>query len=143
MVVRVRVKLEVGEKEIVTSALANSGFESEGPEVVLPVRVAERLNLYPRLPKDAEVEEYVGVGGSKIRTYVIRGMLKVSVLTEDKVVGPKLAAAVITPGESEVILSDKMMDELKIEIIRPGEGIWRFADDGDEVRRKTEAMEEW
>ena len=42
MVVRVRVKLKSVKKEVVTVALANSGFETEEPEVVLPTRAQAR-----------------------------------------------------------------------------------------------------
>ncbi|MEM1714497.1 MAG: hypothetical protein QXE91_01785 [Thermofilaceae archaeon] len=50
MVVRVRVRLKAlkGRRgEVVESVtVANAGHESEGPEVI-PVRVAERLGLWP------------------------------------------------------------------------------------------------
>jgi len=39
------------------------------------------------------------------------------------------ASTVITPGEDEVILSDRLIDALGIVLLRPGEGIWRLADE--------------
>ncbi|MEM1909644.1 MAG: hypothetical protein QXT79_09755 [Thermofilaceae archaeon] len=51
LVVRVRVRLKAlkGRRgEVVESvAVANAGYESESTEVVIPVRVAERLGLWP------------------------------------------------------------------------------------------------
>ena len=48
MAVRVRVKIMVPDtdKEITSTALLNSGFETEAPQIILPVAVAERLGLH-------------------------------------------------------------------------------------------------
>jgi len=143
MVVRVRVKLRVGDKEVITNALANSGFESEEPEVVLPLRVAEKLNLYPRLPNGTIVEEYVGVGGFKVQSFRISGILEVYAISNDKVKGPIRATAIIISGEDEVILSDRAIDGLGIILIRPGEGLWRFDDDPPSTIRRSKPREVW
>jgi len=58
----VRVRLESSWGGVATTALANSGYEAEEPEVVIPTRVAERFGLYPELPTGSEVREY-GVWG--------------------------------------------------------------------------------
>ena len=50
MVCRVRVKLKRDNKVVETSALVNSGFETDAPDIVVPVEVAKRLNLWP--PKE-------------------------------------------------------------------------------------------
>lgn len=143
MVVRVKVKLEVKECSISTSALANSGFETEEPEVVLPLRVAERLNLYPKLPSGVVIEEYIGIGGTRVQVFRITRILKVYVICKDKIKGPIIATAVIVPNEDEVILSDKTLDALGIILIKPGEGLWRFTDDSPNVIRKSELRETW
>ena len=143
MAVRVKVKLGVEDREVTTSALANSGFETEEPEVVLPLRVAEKLGLYPKLPSGTVVEEYAGVGGFKVSTFRVPGVLKVYVVCEDRVKGPIRATAIITPGESEVILSDRVLDALGIILIRPGEGLWRFNDDPLDTIRRSEPREAW
>jgi len=141
--VRVRVKLEVEGRDVITSALANSGFETEEPEVVLPLRVAEKLGLYPRLPSGTVVEEYVGVGGFRVSTFRVSRVLKVYVVCEDRVKGPIEATAIITPGENEVILSDKALDALGIILTKPGEGLWRFNDDAPDTVRRSETRETW
>ena len=143
MVVRVRVRLEVGELNVTTSALANSGFESEEPEVVLPLKVAERLNLYPRLPSGVIVEEYTSVGRMRIQVFRAPRILRVYVVCEDRVKGPITATAVIVPGEDEVTLSDKTLDTLGIMLIKPGEGLWKFTDDPPNITRKSQPPERW
>lgn len=143
MGVRVRVRLKVGNKEVVTSALANSGFETDKPEVVLPLKVAEKLSIYPKLPRESVVEEYMGVGGVRVSTFRIDDIVKISVLVPDRIKGPVTATAVITPGEEEVILSDKTLDALGIILIRPGEGLWRYSDDEPTTARGSEPREIW
>jgi hypothetical protein len=46
---RVRIRLST-DKAVETSALVNSGFESDDPDVVIPVELARRLNLWPPHP---------------------------------------------------------------------------------------------
>ena len=45
MVCRVRVRIGRGGRTCETVALVNSGFESDEPDVAIPMRVAERLGL--------------------------------------------------------------------------------------------------
>ncbi|MHC1629280.1 MAG: pepsin/retropepsin-like aspartic protease family protein [Candidatus Nezhaarchaeales archaeon] len=47
MACRVRIKLKRDEACIEISALINSGFETEAPDIVVPVEVARRLGLWP------------------------------------------------------------------------------------------------
>lgn len=143
MVVRVRVRMRASSGDLVTSALANMGYEADEPEVVLPVRAAERLGLYPALPSGTEVEEYVGVGGSVVRAFRAPGALEISVLTSDKESRSVRAVAVVMPEEEEVILSDKAIDALGVVLLKPGEGIWRFSDDPPHVERSSERKEGW
>lgn len=46
MVVGVKVKLQSATGEVVTAALANSGFEANELEVILPTKVAERFGIW-------------------------------------------------------------------------------------------------
>ena len=66
MVVRVKIRLKALKgkkgKMVDTIALLNAGFESEEPEIVIPIRVAERLGLWPKLPEDTEIESYEVAG---------------------------------------------------------------------------------
>lgn len=50
MACRVRVKLSTRSRAVETSALVNSGFESDDPDVVIPVELARKLDLWPPHP---------------------------------------------------------------------------------------------
>lgn len=135
MAVRTQIKLSSKRSEAISTAIANTGFESDEAEIIIPEHLAERLNFYPRLPEGTEVEEYRSVE-SRFRAYRIPGLAEISVLTENKIKGPVDVVVTIVPGEDEVLLSDKLIDALEIELIRPGEGLWRFR--GEEDLRKSE-----
>ena len=143
MTVRVRIKLSRNGFQVSTVAIANSGYESDSPEIVLPVKAAERLKLYPELPAGSRVEEYRGVGGVIVKTFVIRDSVNVCVVTEDRESQTVKATAVITPGEDEVVISDKLIDSLGLVLIRSGEGLWRFIDDNSETIRRSLPAEKW
>jgi hypothetical protein len=129
LVVRVKVKLTSSkEGEVIASAIANSGFESDEPEVIVPESIAERLSLYPKLPEGTEVEEYRSVGG-RFKAYRVKGFVKAWAVSEDKNIGPVNVVLTIVPEEDEILLSDKLIDALNIELIKPGEGLWKFKDD--------------
>lgn len=146
MPVRVRVRLKPlkgkSTQIVETSALANSGFASIGPEMVIPARLARQLGFLPRLPEEARRETYVSVAGTT-RMQFIPDALEVTVSTSDKQIGPARVGAIISGSESEVLLSDKLMDELRIQILRAGAGLWRFSDDNPETIRESAAAQEW
>ena len=45
MGVRVRVRIEAPGGSIETSALVNTGFETPNPQILLPIKAAEKLGL--------------------------------------------------------------------------------------------------
>jgi len=47
--VRVRLMARMG-SSIEVNSLLNTGFETEGPQVLIPIRVAEALDFWPELP---------------------------------------------------------------------------------------------
>jgi len=70
--VAVRVKLKIKSlkthREIVTSALVNSGYEADTPQLLLPRRLAAELGLWPP-PDDAQLVEFETAGGP-VRVYL-------------------------------------------------------------------------
>ncbi|MCR6692033.1 MAG: hypothetical protein MRT15_06565 [archaeon YNP-LCB-003-016] len=38
-----------------TVALVNTGFETPNPQILLPVKAAEKLGIWPNLPRDASI----------------------------------------------------------------------------------------
>ena len=145
MVVRVKVRLRPLKgstgKAIESVAILKSGYESAEEEVISPVKVAERLGLWPRLPEGTEIEEYEAAGGIKVRTYFIKDCLEIQVVTEDKVSEPVKTAAVIMEGQDEILLSDASISAHRIVIEDAKQGLWRFR--GEYKLRKSEKPQYW
>ncbi len=74
MGVRVRVKYGSSSSDLV--ALVSTGYEADVPELLIPVSVAERLGLWPKLPEDTIVETYKTASGL-MRVYRARGPARV------------------------------------------------------------------
>ena len=145
MVVRVRVRLKAlkGKRweAIEGVAVLNAGYESEEPEATIPVKLAERLGLWPRLPEGTEVEAYEVAGGIKVRTYFIENCLEVQVVTEDTASSPIKTVAVIMEGQNEILLSDAAISAHQIILEDAKKGIWRFRK--EEKLRKSESPQHW
>lgn len=142
MLVAVRIKLRIKclktNREITTSALVNSGFEAETPQLLIPRKLALELGLWPP-PEEAYLIE-VGTAGGPVRNYLVPDALEVVVETEDRRVGHVKCDAMISIIEHEVLISDRLGGELGI-VILDLRGKWRFADE-DKVR-ETESPQYW
>jgi len=140
--VAVRVKLRIKSlrvnREIVTSALVNSGYEAETPQLLVPRRLALELGLWPP-PEDAQLLEF-GTAGGPTRVYLVPQSLEVSVDASDRIVGPVKCDAVVSTTEYEVLISDILGSSLGI-VILDLRGKWRFTDE-DRVRT-TEPPQYW
>jgi len=51
MACRVRVRLKRGGKNIETSAILNSGFGTDSPDIIIPVEIAKKNLVYGLLKK--------------------------------------------------------------------------------------------
>ncbi len=136
MGVRVRVRIESRGGSLETAALVNTGFEAPTPQILLPVKAAERLGLWPP-PEGATLEVYDTAGGPT-RVYRVENAVRVEVVGRGQKV---LADAVVSQAEVEVLISDRLAEELMIAIERPGEGVWRFRD--ERIERRSEKPEIW
>lgn len=141
MGVRVKVRLtSKKEKSVEANSLLNTGFESEEPEVLLPVRVAEILGLWPKLPDGSVVRAYETAGGTVRMPTVDKG-IRIQVIAEEGERAtsskPLICSATISEVEREVLLSDRAIEELGIVIESPGKGFWRFKDEA-ELRESVE-----
>ena len=146
MAVRIKVRIKPlkgkGTEIIETSALANTGYESAAPQAVVPAKLARKLGFLPKPPKEARKETIVSaIGTAKLQ--LIPDALGVSVVTKDREVGPVTASVIISAKENEVLLSDKLLDELRVSLVRPGVGFWRFTDDSHDLVRESTLPEEW
>jgi len=139
--VRVRVRLWRGDKEVETCALANSGYESETPQVLMPIKVAELLSLWP--PARSVEESVFETAGGPLRVWIASRAVKVKVVVPDVDVQYVEADAVISPIADEVMLSDKMISELGLALEDVGRGHWRFMWEPREKVRKSEPPRYW
>ena len=134
MGIRVRVEIRAGEETVLTAALLNSGYEVEEPEIHIPPSLASRLGLRARAS-----EEYAAVG-ARIEARIL-GYVQVRVVAADRSSAWVRAKAVSVEGEDEVLLSDKLIDALGIEPVKPGRGLWRFS--GEEGLRTSVEPQLW
>jgi len=140
---RVRLRLRVRGREgfVDASALVNTGFETETPQLLLPLRLGSVLGLWPP-PPEAQLLEF-GTAGGSVRNYVVPNSLEVWVLGGDRVVGPVISDAVISNVELEASINDKLAGALGIMILNPATGEWRFRDDDASVIRRSESPRYW
>ncbi|MCF3653316.1 MAG: hypothetical protein L2C94_004035 [Aigarchaeota archaeon] len=143
MAVRIKLRLKpkaLGEA-IEVSALINSGFETDSPQLLIPVGLARLLALYPPPVTSSIIE--VGTAGGPSRVFLVRDALEVWAVTEDREVGPKLVDVLISPIEEEVLVNDKLTEELGIILLATGSGKWRFVDDPADRVRHSEKPQYW
>lgn len=126
MAVRVRVRISPAEHRgiaaVETVAVANSGFESASLELLLPVRCAERLGLWPP-PRGARVEKFESPAAS-FSMFLVTRAVRVSLASHLR--HAVIASAVISERETEVILNDHLVEALRLELIAPGRGLYRI-----------------
>ena len=127
-------------RTIEANSLANAGFETEEPTMLVPTKVAEQLTFWPRLPEGAAIKAFETAGGVT-RLYHIPDAVEVQALTEDKFSEPVKCALVISEIEREVLLSDMAIEELGIVIEGAGSGLWKFR--GEERVRESAKPQYW
>jgi len=115
--VRVRVEVEYGERRVTTTALLNTGYESDVPEILIPLSVAEQLGVWPKLPRDATAETYRTASGLMSVYRIPRG--KVRLVLEEGVGSPVEAYIVVAEYVDEVLVSDQLISALGIAIEDP------------------------
>ena len=134
---RVRIKARGG--EVTTTALLNSGFESDEPDIVVPERLAERLGLWP--PREA-VMERVETAGGPTSVYYIREAAEIKLAGVEASEGKKVNV-IVAPHVNEVLLSDYVIDELGITVVSFRRGLWRHVKDPAGLERASERPELW
>jgi len=140
--VRVRIRIELLNKNIDTSALVNSGFETDNPQIIIPNRLLMKHNLDLNKLGQYMTVEYDTAGGP-IVMYVYPNSCKVRVVEEDKISRWVKSDLVVSPIEREVIIGDALIEELNIIILSPRKGFWRFADDPPDKTRFSRKPEYW
>jgi len=139
--IKLKVKAKSSNKLVETAALVKTGFETEKPQLLIPLRLAKELELWPP-PPEAELVE-LGTAAGPVRNYVIYNALEVSATTGDRATEPVACDAVISHVETEALINDKLGEALKIVILAIGSGKWKFADDPPNIMRNTETPQYW
>ncbi len=141
MVVRVRLRIVRDDKVIETSALANSGYEAETPQLLVPIKLAEKLSLWP--PSGEVKESEFETAGGPLKVWVVPRACRVKVISED-IEGPEVVGdIVISPLADEVLICDKMISELQIALEDVGRGLWRFRWEPKDRLRRSEPPIYW
>lgn len=117
-------------------ALANSGYEADAPELILPVAAATRLGLWPHPPRGAVEQRYQTPAGEFVATRIPSGV-RVRLVVADRRLPARTAAAVVSMTEREAILSAELGSRLGIATIDPGEGIWALRAELTHLRRSA------
>lgn len=137
MAVRVRLRIRFRGRQVVTSALANAGYETDDNEVLIPVALAKRLGA-----SRGRKMKYSTAGGDVDFIHV--GNARVCVVTPDARKRRTVPAMLlVSPHENEVIINDKLVESLDIDLIRVSAGLWRFLDDRYDKRRPSAPKEWW
>ena len=113
-------------------AKINTGF-SVGGSVIL---ISD--NAYEKLGKPKTIRKVkLSLAGYIKTEYDYLGKCKVQVLTDDKISGAVEAYMLYRPGKQYSLISDELTDRFGIQILAPGEGLWRFKDDPPDKVRTT------
>jgi len=140
MVCRVRVRIRHNNNIVETSALVNSGFESDAPDIVIPIEVAKRLGLWP--PKEAHTI-VLETGGGETTTIYSESVVELELILSDREPKKIIANVIINPYVHEVILSDYVSSLFGIMLIDIKKGFWRLLDDPPTTIRTSTSLEEW
>ncbi len=134
---RLKVKIERvdGARSVHAIAIANSGFVGIEPEILLPIYIARELEL----DEIAQPEAYTKISGDgrEIDLLRYRNVVKVYVVTEDRVEGPVISSVLVSPRARYVLLNDKLLGKLKVVLLDFGEGTWCFRDELGRRERKS------
>jgi hypothetical protein len=138
MGVRVKIEIKAGKNVIQSSAVLNTGFESDAPEVLIPFKIAEALGLHQK-PKTQRL--YQTADMSPITLFCVPRGTKIRVVAEGKKTRYAPCVSVISERQNEILLSDKVIETFKIEIINAKKGLWRFR--GEKKIRYSPVPQYW
>jgi hypothetical protein len=124
---RIEIRSRGSDRRVVLTALVNTGFVSEEPDILIPLNLARELGLWPQ--PDGSLLLTLSTAGGDVEGYAVPRSVFVRVLTEDRAGGDVLANALINPLADEVLISDALAEELGIQILYPRRGIWKFSDE--------------
>jgi predicted aspartyl protease len=122
--VRVKVRIKYGGKSVDLVALVSTGYETDVPEILIPVDIAEKLGLWPKLPDNTLIETYKTASGL-MKVYRV-GDANISLLIDNAEVRSTETYVVISEHTNEALISDQLTSKLDIVIEDPAKGLWRL-----------------
>jgi len=125
-----------------TVALVNSGFESDRPQILTPISLARRLDLWDRVLIEGSSQIFGTVAGLT-RLYVLPSSIYVSIVEDDIETEPILSDTVISEIEREVLISDYLAGLLGIAVEDFREGLWRLRSDRNNRIRRSYKPQYW
>jgi hypothetical protein len=137
-VVRLRLKVSVGERSLSVVALLNSGYEAPSPQLLIPINLAKQLGLWP--PENAFEVEYETAGGL-LKAWLYPRVGRVCILYDGNSSKEVDVDIVVSPITTEPLISDALAEELEIAVESFGRGLWRFRWEPKEIVRKSEKRE--
>ncbi len=130
-----RIVIRKGVNEVIACALANTGFEGLGPDILIPISIAQRLGLHLS-GSDADVYA-VRTASGVAPIYRFKEGVDVRVLVDDRDVPIVRLVPIVSESVDYVLLSDKALTELGIVIIDASNGVWCFRDELGRVFRNS------
>ncbi len=139
MVGRVKVILRAGDASIETSALLNSGFETDAPDIAVPTELAKRLRLWP--PEESAIA-LIDTGGGEVSLPYYESAAELELVLGDREGKRVIVNVLVSPHIHEVLISDYLASLLGIVLLDFKKGFWRLSDDpADKVRTSYEPRE--
>jgi len=137
LVLKLRVKIERIDRSLFveTVGLANSGFIGVEPEILIPARLAQELKLHE--VREPEAHTKITGDGREVTLMKYRNSVNVYVLTEDRVEGPILCSALVSPRARYILLNDKLLGKLKVVLLDFSSGTWCFRDELGRRERRS------
>ncbi len=135
MAVRVKVRIALGGHSVQVVAIANTGFETDDAQLLLPVAIGKHLRG-TRASKATPIR-YATAGGMGLSLVPI-GIGSVRALVPDRQTPAVDARILVSQDETEIVMNDVLVEALGLVLLKPGHGIWRFLDDAQDRERPSE-----
>ncbi len=139
MGVRVRLRVKLGDRAVELVALVNSGAESPIPLLVLTEEIGRELGIYP--PRNADTYEAKHASRNYTSAvFVCRDLAEIELVNGEEVLTRVRAYVGVDPTLDESIVTDALIDELGIVVIKYRDGLWRHSRDPSNKVRTSAAV---
>ena len=126
MAVRLSIEITYSSRKVNVTALANSGYETNEPEIVVPLSFAkEQFGISESHGKQID---YQTAGRQEVK-FVRFENARICVVTDDTRSSVVNAVLNTSENEVEVILNDMLVEMLGVDLVKVAQGKWRFLTD--------------